>query len=209
MPSPTSIFYPTREAHYLTVDGDVLDRIAREYYGTERRTTEQVLRRNPWVAEKFPVMDAGLILVLPVLDKTAIQRVSTATSPPLNDKGQSMRKLWNYRPSKLWKGSGAATEAAATNSDTANALDAYRRTKALVGTSSGGTAVEGDCCVEIHNPPEFTDFEWLSIYYRDAVSGQWKLGRIHKSNVSFNTDGYGYSTAELASVTDPLENGLL
>lgn len=203
-----AIYYPTKEAHYLTVDGDVIDRIAFDYYGTEKRTTEQLLMRNPWVAEHFPVLTAGLILVLPVLDKNFIQKISTTSSPPLNEKGQSLRRLWNYRTPKLWKGGESDPVIASTAAD-ADALDAYRRSKQQAGSGTGsGTGSNSDCCVELRNPPEFSDFEWLAIYYRDAT-GKWKLGRIHKSNVNMNTDGYGYATASVASVTDPLADGLV
>lgn len=186
------MFYPTTEAHYLTVDGDVLDRIAREYYGTEHRTTEQLLRRNPWVAEHFPVMSAGLILVLPVLDR-AIMQASTGATPPSTDNGTTMRRLWSYQESKLWRGGKTSTDT------DANALAAYRRSKQAEATAAPTVPAEDNS-----NPPELTDFDWLAVYYRDST-GKWKLGRIHRSNVEFSTGGYGYTS----TLADPLADGLL
>lgn len=189
------IHYPTKEAQYLAIDGDVIDRIAWEYYGTERRTTEQILLRNPWVAEHFPVLSAGAIIILPVITKAMMQEVSVNSSAPLVSNGSSSRQLWAYRKPKLWKGSEAQTSLVLGD---AAALQAYRASKR---GGSVSVATTTDCCEEIHNPEERFSLDWLTTYYRDSITGEWKLGRIHKSLVSIGAGGY--------STVDLLSDGLL
>lgn len=180
MPTP---FYPDREAHYLTEDGDVLDSIAYSYYRQESNALESVLLRNPWLSKLSPILPAGLIIVLPVIDASPLAGIASAAK--VNASGLSMRKLWQYRVPKLWKGSAAAAKTAERLD--AEALSAYRSAQASINIST--TVINQPAYEE---PLEFDDFDYLAIYYQDET-GKWKLGRIHKSNVKLNSDGYGYS----------------
>lgn len=59
---------------YITRQGDVLDAICRNYYGSSTKTLEQVLEANPGLAEKGPVYQAGITILLPALAKPAQQQ---------------------------------------------------------------------------------------------------------------------------------------
>lgn len=58
---------PTLAKNYLTIDGDVLDKICWLFYGKREKVTEAVIAANPIVLEYGTVMPAGIILVLPPL----------------------------------------------------------------------------------------------------------------------------------------------
>ena len=49
---------------YRTSDGDMIDAICRDHYGTEAMI-EQVYEANPGLAERGPVLPLGLVLILP------------------------------------------------------------------------------------------------------------------------------------------------
>lgn len=50
---------------YVTIDGDVLDRIAYDVYGWHGRNTEVLLEANPHVLQHPAVLPAGLVILLP------------------------------------------------------------------------------------------------------------------------------------------------
>lgn len=50
---------------YRTRDGDMLDDICFQYYGKNTQMLEQVLERNPGLAQHGSVFSAGLIINLP------------------------------------------------------------------------------------------------------------------------------------------------
>lgn len=50
---------------YVTIDGDVLDAIAYDFYGRHEKNTEAMLEANPHVLELGPVLPAGLRIKLP------------------------------------------------------------------------------------------------------------------------------------------------
>jgi phage tail protein X len=55
-------------AKYTTRQGDTVDYICWRYYGTERGgTTEAVLEANPGLAQRGPVLPAGLVITLPAI----------------------------------------------------------------------------------------------------------------------------------------------
>lgn len=57
---------------YRTSDGDTVDYIAWKYYGTtEGRTVEQVLAANKGLADRGPILPAGVLITLPDIDPTA------------------------------------------------------------------------------------------------------------------------------------------
>jgi phage tail protein X len=53
------------EATYITKDGDMVDLICFRHYGRTADVTEAVLTANPGLAERGPVLDAGVSIVLP------------------------------------------------------------------------------------------------------------------------------------------------
>jgi phage tail protein X len=55
---------------YTTKDGDVVDAIAYQYYGTlDGRVVEQVLAANKGLADYGPILGAGIVIVLPAITK--------------------------------------------------------------------------------------------------------------------------------------------
>ena len=52
-------------SEYKTIEGDVIDAICAEYYGTEHGTTEAVLVANPGLAEHSGRLPAGMTIYLP------------------------------------------------------------------------------------------------------------------------------------------------
>jgi phage tail protein X len=56
---------------YTTREGDTADYIAWKYYGTQGgQVTEQLLDANPGLAERGPLLPAGLVITLPAIDTT-------------------------------------------------------------------------------------------------------------------------------------------
>lgn len=55
---------------YVTIDGDMVDQIARTYYGAHRENTERVYDVNPGLADLDMILPAGLVIKLPVVDTT-------------------------------------------------------------------------------------------------------------------------------------------
>lgn len=52
---------------YRTKDGDMVDAICQRHYGRTAGAVESVLEANPGLADLGPVLDAGVVLVLPEL----------------------------------------------------------------------------------------------------------------------------------------------
>ena len=50
---------------YTTRDGDVLDQICQNYYGSTVKIVEQVLEANPNLSNLDAVLDAGVKITLP------------------------------------------------------------------------------------------------------------------------------------------------
>ncbi|QOE32757.1 baseplate protein [Achromobacter phage Mano] len=56
---------------YRTSDGDTADFIAWKYYGTtDNKVVEQLLDANKGLADRGPVLPAGVLVVLPDIDTT-------------------------------------------------------------------------------------------------------------------------------------------
>ena len=54
---------------YITRDGDLIDDVCRRVYGEQKPgQVEAVLAANPGLASKGPVLSAGLVITLPVLE---------------------------------------------------------------------------------------------------------------------------------------------
>lgn len=57
---------------YSTKDGDMVDWIAYQHYGTtSSRVVEQLLDANHGLADRGPVLPAGIIINLPEIDTAA------------------------------------------------------------------------------------------------------------------------------------------
>ena len=54
-------------ATYLTSDGDVLDAVCHRQYGPRPQAVEAVLDANPGLADRGPLLPAGLRIELPEL----------------------------------------------------------------------------------------------------------------------------------------------
>ncbi|XPV77922.1 MAG: tail protein X [Desulfovibrio sp.] len=65
---------------YRTKDGDTVDAICWKYYGRTEDTTEAVYMANVGLADKGPILQAGIIITLPEI------------AAPEKDKGVS---LWD------------------------------------------------------------------------------------------------------------------
>ena len=48
-----------------TKDGDVLDQICQNYYGSTTKVVEQVLEANPHLSELDAIFEAGVKIILP------------------------------------------------------------------------------------------------------------------------------------------------
>ncbi|KVE33910.1 tail protein X [Burkholderia sp. TSV86] len=60
---------------YVTKDGDLADEIAWNYYGTRAsRVVEQLLDANPGLADRGPVLTAGITIILPDFTLPATQQ---------------------------------------------------------------------------------------------------------------------------------------
>ena len=66
---------------YVTVDGDMVDLIAFEYYGRHAQNTEEILNANPGLAAYGPVLPAGRAIKLP--------RINQQNTPV------AFKKLWD------------------------------------------------------------------------------------------------------------------
>ncbi len=64
-------------ATYTTLDGDMLDHLCWRHYGREWDMVELVLNTNPDLADRGPVLPAGVTILLP--------RVETRSGPPRRD----------------------------------------------------------------------------------------------------------------------------
>jgi phage tail protein X len=72
---------PDGSVVYVTIDGDMVDQIARFYYGEHAGHTEAVYAANPGLADKPIKLPAGLVIKLPAASKK--------TTPT------SFKKLWD------------------------------------------------------------------------------------------------------------------
>jgi phage tail protein X len=59
------IFLHDGSATYSTIAGDVLDQIARSFYGTHVRTTEILYEANRHVSRMSPILPIGVLISLP------------------------------------------------------------------------------------------------------------------------------------------------
>lgn len=61
---------------YRTRDGDMIDRICRDHYGSEAGHTERVYAANPGLADLGPVLSSCVLIELPEAEPVATgQRV--------------------------------------------------------------------------------------------------------------------------------------
>jgi phage tail protein X len=63
---------------YRTKDGDMLDAICFERYGSTAETVEAVLIANPGLAELGPVYVAGIDILLPEISPTTTKKTTFA-----------------------------------------------------------------------------------------------------------------------------------
>lgn len=56
---------PDGSTVYVTMDGDMVDKIARDFYGRHTGSSEQVFDANGWLANHDVVLPAGLVIKLP------------------------------------------------------------------------------------------------------------------------------------------------
>ena len=56
---------------YRTVEGDVVDLIAFDHYGTSKGTTEAIYDANRGLADHGPILPGGLLITLPVVTAQA------------------------------------------------------------------------------------------------------------------------------------------
>lgn len=68
-------------AIYVTIDGDMIDAIAHDYYGKHASNTEVLLEANRHVVAMGPVLAAGTVIKLP--------QIATTTQPT------AFRRLWD------------------------------------------------------------------------------------------------------------------
>jgi phage tail protein X len=54
-------------AQYLTREGDMLDRICWKFYGRQSGAVEAVMEANPHLADRGPLLPAGIVIELPAL----------------------------------------------------------------------------------------------------------------------------------------------
>ena len=52
-------------SRYVSIQGDMLDHIAHQYFGEHGRNTSRLLELNPELAEVYPSLPAGTVVVLP------------------------------------------------------------------------------------------------------------------------------------------------
>ena len=58
---------------YLTSEGDTADFIAWKYYGTQDGSVvEQLVGANPGLADRGPVLSAGILLYLPEIESVGV-----------------------------------------------------------------------------------------------------------------------------------------
>lgn len=63
---------------YVTKQGDMIDAIAYRAYGSEHGgTTEAILKANPGLCERAPVLPANVEIVLPDLPAPAPREIAT------------------------------------------------------------------------------------------------------------------------------------
>ncbi|MEM5528062.1 tail protein X [Gammaproteobacteria bacterium AS21] len=55
---------------YRSVQGDTLDLICYQYYGTSHLTTEIVMQANPDLAEKGLIIEENTLIELPTINST-------------------------------------------------------------------------------------------------------------------------------------------
>ncbi|ONF43266.1 phage tail protein [Marinobacter lutaoensis] len=63
-------------ARYRTKDGDVLDAVCLAWYGRARGVVEAVLAANPGLAERGPVLPAGILIELPEFNRTPVNEAT-------------------------------------------------------------------------------------------------------------------------------------
>ncbi len=56
---------PDGTAEYVTADGDMIDQIARAYYGTHLRTAEAIYEANQNLSLEPIVLPVGIRIILP------------------------------------------------------------------------------------------------------------------------------------------------
>lgn len=58
---------------YRTQDGDMVDEICWLYYGRTRGTVERVLEANKGLADRGPILPAGVLITLPTIEDQEAQ----------------------------------------------------------------------------------------------------------------------------------------
>ena len=56
-----------------TRDGDMIDLIAWDHYGFHEGAVEAVLEANPGLAKRPPVLEGGLEIVLPIVERPSAE----------------------------------------------------------------------------------------------------------------------------------------
>jgi len=60
---------------YVTRAGDVLDNICYKHYGSTSGVVEKVLEANRGLADKGPIFDTGIQIILPVVESIQTNEV--------------------------------------------------------------------------------------------------------------------------------------
>lgn len=176
---------PTLEKNYLTLDGDVVDRICWIFYGVSRGATEAVFARNP-ILSAFPsVLPAGVIIILPrfvyeqdrkplwdyVQEQVVIPTPSKAFEESIkNDRlaleefrrNGSKEIFIGFRPKDLYTPESSIIPVIIGDDDITEV--------AIPPTVIGGNT---------YPPPEVEEFEYVSVYYR-TPDNVLKIGYVRK-----------------------------
>lgn len=57
------------DSYYITIDGDVMDAIAYDYYGKHEKNTEALLDANPQIIDLGITLPAGVAIRLPAISR--------------------------------------------------------------------------------------------------------------------------------------------
>jgi phage tail protein X len=171
---------PQLDKNYLTMDGDVLDKICWLFYGQSSKTTEAVLKRNPLLNRYPSVLPAGLILVLPVMRYEAQRK-------PLWDYVQPKRIDLTRVKSDATTQDDALAQYRLAKTDTIYVAE--RVTKLYSPNSTVLPVLVGSQVPTEFTTPPRPDIpqeggqEYVAVYYRGA-DNQFKVGFVPNNEVA-------------------------
>lgn len=170
--------------NYMTVSGDVVDRICWLFYGYTEGATEAVFERNRFLLELPSVLPAGVLIVLPphlfeptrqqLWDYVSPRTVAeSAQSAFLNDQaalaefraGRGEDIYVGYRPAELYSPESNVVPVIVGEDGT---------TPIIVPPTSGGN---------IYPPSQVETFDYVAVYYRDA-NNALRVGYVPREQFS-------------------------